>query len=264
MKKLLLGMLGLTVLSIAPASAADLAARPYTKAPPMVQAVYDWSGFYVGVNGGWAQTSDRRSFLFPGGPEILFGDYNTNGDAFGGQVGYRLQTGAWVFGLEAQGDWADISGRTTNLTDISGLATVRTKMDAFGLFTGQIGYALNNVLLYAKGGAAVTERNYSFYAAGNVLASSTGYETQWSPTVGAGIEYAFVPNWSIGVEYNHIFEGRHDETFTSPAGGFRLRLPRRRRHRHGPGSSELQVWQRLSARRAVLISAQSELLEGPA
>jgi outer membrane immunogenic protein len=121
--------------------------------------------------------------------------------------------------LEAQGNWADISGRTANLTDVLGLATVRSKMDAFGLFTGQIGVAWNSVLFYAKGGAAVTDRSYSFFAAGNVLASSTGYETQWSPTAGVGIEYAFAPNWSIGVEYNHIFEGRHDETFTSPAGG---------------------------------------------
>jgi outer membrane immunogenic protein len=220
MKKMLLGTLGLIALGMTPALAADLAAAPYTKAPPpMVQALYNWSGFYIGVNGGWAETNDRRSFPFPGGPDILFGDYDTNGGTVGGQVGYRWQTGFWVFGLEAQGNWADISGSTTNLTDVLGLATVRSKMDAFGLFTGQIGLAWNNVLFYARGGAAVTDRNYSFFGAGNVLASSTGYETQWSPTVGAGIEYAFARNWSIGVEYNHIFEGRHDETFTSPAGG---------------------------------------------
>jgi outer membrane immunogenic protein len=226
MKKMLLGMLGSVLLGsvlpgIAPAAAADLAARPYTKAPPpMVQAAYDWSGFYVGVNGGWAQSADRRSFTFPfpGIPDALFGDYDANGGTVGGQVGYRWQAGAWVFGLEAQGNWADVNGRTVNLTDPTGLATVRSKMDAFGLFTGQVGYAWNNVLLYAKGGAAVTDRNYSFFAAGNVLASSTGYQTQWSPTVGAGLEVTFAPNWSIGVEYDHIFEGVHDETFFPPAG----------------------------------------------
>ena len=54
MKKFLLGTVGLIALGMAsaPASAADLAAGPYTKAPPMVQAMYDWSGFYVGINGG--------------------------------------------------------------------------------------------------------------------------------------------------------------------------------------------------------------------
>ncbi len=89
-------------------------------------------------------------------------------------------------------------------------------MDAFGLFTGQIGYAWNNVLLYAKGGAAVTDRNYEFAAPG--FLASTGYDTRWSPTVGAGLEYGFAPNWSIGIEYNHIFEDRHGATFTTPGG----------------------------------------------
>jgi outer membrane immunogenic protein len=88
-------------------------------------------------------------------------------------------------------------------------------MDAFGLFTGQVGYAWNNVLLYAKGGAAVTDRNYEFTTAG-LTTSSTGYDTRWSPTVGAGIEFGFAQNWSLGVEYNHIFEDRHDATFNSP------------------------------------------------
>ena len=134
----------------------------------------------------------------------------------GGQVGYRWQSGPFVFGLEAQGNWADISGSTTNL--LAPAATIRSKMDAFGLFTGQVGYAWNNVLLYAKGGAAVTDRNYEFVLANGALGSSSGYDTQWSPTVGAGLEFGFAPNWSIGVEYNHIFEDRHDVTFTTPGG----------------------------------------------
>src|SRR5882672_6285823 len=57
MKKFLLATVGLVALGMAaPASAADLAARPYTKAPPMVAAIYDWSGFYVGANGGWGSS----------------------------------------------------------------------------------------------------------------------------------------------------------------------------------------------------------------
>jgi outer membrane immunogenic protein len=213
MKKFLLGTVGLIALGMAsaPASAADLAARPYTKAPPMMQIAYDWSGFYVGINGGWAETNDRRV-----GPDgILRGDYNFDGGTVGGQIGYRWQSGPWVFGLEAQGNWADVNGSTTNLAT-GGL--VRSKMDAFGLFTGQIGYAWNNVLLYAKGGAAVTDRNYQFATAGGAFIAETGYDTRWSPTVGAGLEVGFAPNWSIGVEYNHIFEDRHDLTF-APIGG---------------------------------------------
>ena len=55
MKKILLGLVGLAAM-IAPASAADLAARPYAKAPAMIPAVYDWSGFYIGANGGWGSS----------------------------------------------------------------------------------------------------------------------------------------------------------------------------------------------------------------
>src|ERR1700750_2259576 len=118
MKKFLLGTVGLIALGMAsaPASAADLAARPYTKAPPMVAAVYDWSGFYIGINGGWAQTNDRRSDPVFG----LFGDYDSNGGTVGGQVGYRWQQNNFVFGLEAQGNWADLSGSNVNLLGLPG------------------------------------------------------------------------------------------------------------------------------------------------
>src|ERR1700761_2354791 len=199
---------------ISNASAADLAARPYTKAPPMMQAAaYDWSGFYIGINGGWAETHDRRTF----DPVAnVLGDYNMDGGTVGGQIGYRWQSGGWVFGLEAQGNWADLSGSTTN-TFLGAGNFVRSKMDAFGLFTGQIGYAWNNVLLYVKGGAAVTDRNYTFETPG-LFSASTGYDTRWSPTVGAGLEYGFAPNWSFGVEYDHIFEDRHGATFSDGTG----------------------------------------------
>ncbi|UFX41959.1 outer membrane beta-barrel protein [Bradyrhizobium sp. 41S5] len=213
MKKILLVTASLLALSATAASAADLAARPYTKAPPpMVAAVYDWTGFYIGINGGWGQSHDNRSVDGIG----QAGSLDANGGTFGGQVGYRWQAGGWVFGLEAQGNWADFSGSTGNVL-VPG-ATVRSKTDAFGLFTGQIGYAWNNVLLYAKGGAAVTDRNYEFLAPGGALASSTGYDTRWSPTVGVGLEFAFSQGWSLGVEYNHIFEDTHGATFVTPAG----------------------------------------------
>ncbi|SDC03857.1 outer membrane immunogenic protein [Bradyrhizobium brasilense] len=213
MKKILLVTASMLALSATAASAADLAARPYTKAPPpMVAAVYDWTGFYIGINGGWGQSHDNRSVDGVGG----VGSYDANGGTVGGQIGYRWQAGGWVFGLEAQGNWADFSGSTGNLVVPGGI--VRSKTDAFGLFTGQIGYAWNNVLLYAKGGAAVTDRNFQFLNAAGNLASETGFDTRWSPTVGVGLEFAFSQGWSLGVEYNHIFEDTHGATFVTPAG----------------------------------------------
>jgi outer membrane immunogenic protein len=218
MKRFLLGTVGLIALGTASASAADLAARPYTKAPPMVAAIYDWSGFYIGVNGGWAQSHDSRTNVTTA---TFLGSYDPDGGTVGGQIGYRWQSGGWVFGLEAQGNWADLSGRTQNLGNPAN--SLRSKMDAFGLFTGQVGYAWNNVLLYAKGGAAVTDRNYEFVSnATGLTLSSTGYDTRWSPTVGAGIEFSFAPGWSFGVEYNHIFEDRHNTSFIVAGTGLPL------------------------------------------
>jgi outer membrane immunogenic protein len=212
-KNLLLVTASLVALSAAaPAVAADLAARPYTKAPPMIAAIYDWSGFYIGINGGWGQSHDRRYF---DPTATLIASYDANGGTIGGQVGYRWQTGGWVFGLEAQGNWADISGSA--LLPL-GLGSARSKLDAFGLFTGQVGYAWNNALLYVKGGASVTDRNYQFLDAAGALTAETGYDTRFGGVVGVGFEYGFAHNWSLGVEYDHIFENRHGVTFVSPAG----------------------------------------------
>jgi len=219
MKKVLLVTASLIALgAAAPAVAADLAARPYTKAPAMIAAVYDWSGFYIGANGGWG--SSRKCWnsvapaLFIGGE----GCHDATGGTAGGQIGYRWQTGTWVFGLEAQGDWADLRGN--NLSTLFGPGFRNdSRINAFGLFTGQLGWATNNVLFYVKGGAAVTDNRNRIYstATGAVLAT-TGDDTRWGGTVGVGLEYGFAPGWSAGVEYDHLFMQDRTLTFTGPAG----------------------------------------------
>ena len=123
-----------------------------------------------------------------------------------------------MFGLEAQGNWADFRGSSANLA-APAVFTDRSKLDAFGLFTGQIGYAVNNVLLYAKGGAAVTNNSYDVLAnATGAVFASTGDNTNWGATVGAGLEYGFAPNWSVAVEYDHIFQDSRNLTFSTAAG----------------------------------------------
>ena len=219
MKKVLLVTASLIALgAAAPALAADLAARPYTKAPAMIAAVYDWSGFYIGANGGWGQSRNSWDFL-PGVLTFGEGSHDASGGTVGGQVGYRWQAGTWVFGVEAQGNWADFKGSNISLFN----ATVRneSRIDAFGLFTGQVGYAANNVLFYVKGGAAVTSNDYRrFFAATNTLFASSNDDTRWGGTVGVGLEYGFAPNWSFGVEYNHLFMQDRTLAFTTPGGLF--------------------------------------------
>jgi outer membrane immunogenic protein len=220
MKKFLLATVGLVALSMtAPASAADLAARPYTKAPPMVAAMYDWSGFYLGVNGGWGSSRKCWDQLTPAGAFFAAeGCHDATGGVAGGQIGYRWQSSTFVFGIEAQGDWADLSGR--NDVVLAPAFTNRSRINAFGLFTGQVGYAFNNALVYVKGGAAVTNDRFDVFtsAAGvppNTLVANTGDQTRWGGVAGVGLEYAFVPNWSVAVEYDHLFMGNRNATFVT-------------------------------------------------
>jgi outer membrane immunogenic protein len=213
MKKILLATVAFAALGIAgQASAADLAARPYTKAPPMIAAVYDWSGFYIGANGGYGSSRKCWDFVTPAGAFVAAeGCHDSTGGTAGGQIGYRWQSASWVFGLEAQGNWADLSGG--NISTAFPAYTNRTKIDAFGLFTGQIGYAWNNTLLYVKGGAGLTSDRYSSVTTvGNILAANTVDGTRWGGTVGVGLEYGFTPNWSFAIEYDHLF--MHDKTYT--------------------------------------------------
>ena len=217
MKKFLLAMTGLVALGMAaPASAADLAARPYTKAPPPpVVAIYDWTGFYIGGNGGggFSRTCwDVTTFRGPVAP-FREGCHDATGGVVGGQIGYRWESAGWVFGVEAQGDWADLTG--SNVSQFIPAWTNNSKIQAFGLFTGQVGYAWNNVLWYVKGGAAVTDDKYRGTVTATGALFDSASETRWGGVVGTGLEFGFAPNWSVGVEYDHLFMGNHSITFTS-------------------------------------------------
>src|SRR3954454_993116 len=112
MKKLLLGMIGIVAMS-GSAMAADLAARPYKAPPPMMAPIYDWTGFYIGANGGWGSSHkcwDLTNDGFGPIPAVAEGCHNATGGVAGGQIGYRWQTGTWVWGLEGQGNWANLRG----------------------------------------------------------------------------------------------------------------------------------------------------------
>src|SRR5207245_5011028 len=196
-KKILLTTTALIALGMAPAIAADLAARPYTKAPPMAVAVYNWSGFYAGVNGGWGSSRNRWDETSLG-VALSEGSHDATGGTVGGQIGYRWQAASWVFGVEAQGNWADFHG--SNVIPLAPAFTNDTRVDAFGLFTGQVGYAANNVLFYLKGGAAVTSNTYRMSTLGGALAGTTSDDTRWGGVVGVGLEYGLAPNWSVGIE----------------------------------------------------------------
>lgn len=214
MKKILLSGVAFAALVAAPAMAADLPARaPVYKASPVAVAAYNWSGFYVGANvgGGWA----RKCWFF--NPTVVDeGCHTATGLLAGGQIGINWQTSNWVFGLEASGDWANLSG--SNVSVAFPTVTNRSRIDALGLFTGRIGMAWDSALLYAKGGAAVVRDRYDAFTTATPAVFNSASETRWGWTVGAGIEYGFSPNWSAAVEYDYVALGTKTLAFTTTTG----------------------------------------------
>ena len=143
-----------------PASAADLAARPYTKAPAIVDVVFNWSGFYVGghvggstTNEQWTNTANTTGFgdLSPGQ------GYRQRGTGVfgGGQMGYNWQAENFVFGLE--GTISGLDNRGTLLNTVFGIGLddrFSWRADWMATITGRLGYAVSNNLFYVKGGYA--------------------------------------------------------------------------------------------------------------
>ena len=232
--------------AFAPAMAADMEAETYSKAPPIeISTAYGWSGLYVGLNGGGGSShncfspSDETAAMASaltgvplGAADIDLGCHNATGGTIGGQIGYRWQLGAWVFGVEGQGNWANFRARHDpgTGTPLADIGTIGSKTAAFGLFTGQIGHASGNTLVYVKGGLAAVNNGFDISAGPNAPMAAavaaaygitvpfsvspvgtvvaTADDTRWGGTIGAGLEYGLNANWSIGIEYDHIFLSR--------------------------------------------------------
>jgi outer membrane immunogenic protein len=215
MKKVLLGTIGLVALT-GSAFAADLPQRPMPAPAPAVVMpyLYDWTGFYIGANGGYG--SNRAcwgAFNSVGVPE---GCNSKSGGVFGGQAGYRWQMGGAVFGAEIQGDWANMRASLPSSFVAGG--TDSAKVTSVGLFTGQVGYAWNAALLYLKGGGALANNNFLIQnAAGVGLYYATSHRL--GASVGVGFEYGFTPNWSIGLEYDRLMMGNANNSFSVASPG---------------------------------------------
>jgi outer membrane immunogenic protein len=201
MKKILLGAAACVAFA-APAFAADLPARTYTKAPvyKAPEAIYNWTGFYIGGHIGGA---------FPGSSSLENSDARFMGGVQGG-FDYQFSNN-WVIGAEAQYDWMT-NNNNGGVTFPAG-TVVSANPDQLGSVTGRVGYAWGPTLLYAKGGYAWRDNN-------NISVSNAGVATPFSVdgghrdgyTVGAGLEYMFAPNWSAKVEYQYYNFG--STTFT--------------------------------------------------
>jgi outer membrane immunogenic protein len=210
MKRLSMAAISFAVLNMtAPAMAADMAVKASPPPAPVV-AIYSWSGFYIGANGGWGQSHGCVDFLTPAGT-VAGGCADRSGGLVGGQLGYRWQTNQFVLGLEAQGDWAEI--KNTRVSLIDPFISTTGKIDGIGLFTAQLGWAWNASLFYVKGGAAVTRNRFDIFNNATGVGLASAGHTRWGGTLGVGWEYGFSPNWSFGIEYDHLWMGRDNTSF---------------------------------------------------
>lgn len=193
------------------ASAADMP----IKAPRMPVAIsYNWTGFYIGGNGGYGWgTSAWTDDPALGASDL--GSHRTSGGILGGQIGYNWQRSAFVLGVEADIDWASLKG---NHVDPLG-HDINTKMNSVGTITGRIGYAWDRALLYAKGGAGWGHFKYDDFVTPGGAFNGGSSSTRWGWTIGGGLEYGFAPNWSAKVEYNYLDFGTNWLSFSGGAGG---------------------------------------------
>ena len=227
MKKITTAFTALLMGSVS-ASAADLAARPYTKAPVPVVAVYNWGGFYIGghVGGAWTNKEWTNTANTTGfgdlGPGQGFRQRST-GVFGGGHMGYNWQASNFVFGLEGSISGLDTGGDVLNTVFGAGLDDrFSWRTNWMATVTGRVGLAFNNNLLYVKGGWAGANNRL---AVSDTLPAFTGSgsQTQWHNgwTVGAGWEYGFTPNWILGLEYNYAaFETKSYQLAGAAAGTY--------------------------------------------
>jgi outer membrane immunogenic protein len=189
-RHLLLAASVLTAIGASTAFAADMPTKAYTPMSPT--PVTTWTGFYVGLNAGygWANTNITGAA----------GSSNLNGFVGGGQIGYNWQINSLVLGLEG-----DIQG-TGQRQSASALGiTVEQKLPWFATARGRLGYAFGpSWMLYATGGAAWV--NYKLTASGfGVTVSDDATKAAW--TIGGGVEWMFLPKWSVKAEYLYIDTG---------------------------------------------------------
>jgi len=200
MKRFLLGAAAV-VTCAAPALAADLPARPYTKAPPAVPAaiIYNWTGFYIGGHIGGAFAGNNS----------LEGNSRFMGGVQGG-FDYQFAPN-WVTGIEAQYSW--MNRNNTGVTFPGGVV-VTDRENQLGSVTGRIGYTWGPGLIYAKGGFAFRDgNNIAVTTAGVPTAFTTTGNRKDGWTVGTGLEYMFAPSWSAKAEYQYYNFG--STTFTT-------------------------------------------------
>jgi outer membrane immunogenic protein len=186
LRKFILGILA--AVSAVPALAADLP----VKAPAKAVAFTNWAGLYVGISGGgdWGRFSQTNTIS-----GVSLGYFNQTGGLIGGTVGYNWQAGNFVYGLETDLSWSNLTGTQSCGPTLTFICN--TDMRAYGTVRARAGMTvLSNTIAYVTGGLAYADiratRNVNATVSDNWKA---GY------TIGGGIETMLWPQWSVKIEY---------------------------------------------------------------
>jgi len=205
MKKALLSSVALLGLATG-ALAADLPSRA-APAPVAAVPVFTWTGFYVGLQAGYAWGDSSGALITPGGPLSFNQDGDFDGFVGGAHAGYNLQLGSFVVGLEADVEGTGIEGGYGRISPTTGSYTLAdSNVTVQGSLRARLGFAFDRVLVYATGGLAFANIESDFFG----LDTTTGArqaasydDTEWGWTLGAGVEYAFTSNLSARAEYRY-------------------------------------------------------------
>ena len=218
MKKLLLATA--VAMMAAPAIAADLPSRAAPPPPGPVMApsaartvtvlpTFTWSGFYAGIQGGYAfGAGDGQLTETTAATPAVVTNFDRSikprGFLGGLHAGYNFQSGGYVYGLEADAEYAMVEGDLT-----ASVAKYSTEQDFRGSLRARFGLAYDGVLIYVTGGAAAARIEATYTNAAK--ASKNDILIGW--TAGAGVEYALWSNWSVRAEYRYANFGDQSVSF---------------------------------------------------
>jgi len=195
------------------ASAADLPKKAPAYIPPAPPS-YVWTGCYIGANMGGATAHVDVTDVTTG----FSGSRSVTSFAGGGQIGCDYQFyNSWVVGIRNMFDGVDINNSRSFADPFfasTGVGTINTKVNWFDALTGRLGYLVApNWLIYGQGGAAWTKATATaFNGIGAEVGSISGNSrTGW--TAGGGVEWMFVPHWSLFIEYNFMGFGTRSSSF---------------------------------------------------
>jgi outer membrane immunogenic protein len=211
-KKIVIAAASLAIVS-SRALAADLPEQAY-KSPPVVAQVYNWTGVYVGVNGGYGWGTQDPLILFSNRFDRT--SFDINGGMIGGTVGAQIQQGYVVLGLEGDLDWANIKGSGISNPSILGIGqgitlTTTTNVSAVGTARLRAGVAMDNLLFYVTGGVAFEQSSANGTSIAGAPCGTLGVFPNCSASslrpglaAGLGFEYGFAHNWSAKLEYLYV------------------------------------------------------------